>query len=497
MNNTNLIRACLPLNINFALEYQGNKFKGTMTENLNSLVDYIEHGGKVALSIRAKDDGIGEKDELTGQFGGCMGRLQRNESDLLFQLVDYPLNATEIDQGDISHESALHFISVYYPHREKERVHIESCFFSFDLSVWILCLLTALFLFLLLVVRRKMLQSAAKNIGLAGQLLAKIRRGKRHENNITWRQLVLRMRRKRKKKYFLTNVLAHMTRSGSPEYPRSFFKKLVFTLCSLFSLVVVHYFCSYIKTELVTIEPPEIYRTYQDLIENKVAVGFTEGFSDYLSFKFAPPGSQEKILWDFSVRKYGKSILMSANDAINLKKKLFTMTDRKMVLIFGSSLLPQVMKETCKIVCDEKRKVQVKNMLHMMTESIYFFPFAAKDPSAKSVLKGLVYSSNFKGPARGQLRKRLRAYFETGLASKVISAVFGTFLDENLGPGKLDGRAYDTIFKCTDGIILTPEFHVSAVALGNISDFVLYNLALFPLHFLVLLYEKCKFFHGK
>ena len=92
-----------------------------------------------------------------------------------------------------------------------------------------------------------------------------------------------------------------MTQLGSLSSASGLLKKVIFITCSIFSLIVVHFFRSCIKTELVTIHPSELFTSYQDLVDNKVVPVFVKTITDYLDFKFAQPGSLKKTLWDNSL----------------------------------------------------------------------------------------------------------------------------------------------------------------------------------------------------
>lgn len=161
-----LMRVCFPFVFKFALELHGNRFEGFYAKPFNEIISYIGHGHNISATIRAKDDGIGEMDQLTGNFDGCIGRLQRNQSDMMFQFVDYPFNAAGLQQGDVFFDTVVRVLSFYRPRtvNEKDSLKIENCFKSFDWKIWICCFLTTLILYVLLIVRRKIYHRAKYDV---------------------------------------------------------------------------------------------------------------------------------------------------------------------------------------------------------------------------------------------------------------------------------------------------------------------------------------------
>lgn len=288
------IRVCIPFEYPGMVEVRNKHFIGYYAGFINNIFNYVMKGSNFSVELLSKLDGIGEFNSTTGLYGGCFGRLQRNQSDVLKQLVNYPLDIDYTKQGDIGISAEFQFLGVYESRaiEEANSVKIESCFKSFELDVWLICLFIALITYMLLMIRKKISSGIQMTIrrelekfrhDRACHLIALRFSSKSNEHTVhQWKNKFIfksfKVRRKTNN-YFLSNVLAHMLRLGSLNKQSSLFNKLIFTSLSSFSLLVVYYFSSFIKTELVSIDPPEIPTSYKELIDKNINLVFVEGFS--------------------------------------------------------------------------------------------------------------------------------------------------------------------------------------------------------------------------
>lgn len=237
------IRVCNPFEFKGMLEFSGKSFKGAYSSILNNVLDYIMTGNNLTIVIRSKSDGIGELNLTTGFYDGCLGQLQRNESDILTQLVDYPLNVTDTKQGDIGMNALVQFVGLYKPRtiEEVNAVTIVSYFKSFSIDIWLLCIVTALFAYMLLMIRSKIRIKIRTMIELEKEKLKTDRinyffkskfyinssfESKYHRPHRNRRKITLSSKRakiKRINNYFLSNLLRHMLRLGILDKQNNFY----------------------------------------------------------------------------------------------------------------------------------------------------------------------------------------------------------------------------------------------------------------------------------
>lgn len=509
---TSAARACLALTHLGSIEFEDDKFAGPHGAMMNEVIEQVTKKSNFTIDIRAKNDGVGELDPATGEYDGCIGRLQRNESDVLFQLSDYPLNATGVTQGDAGFDATFQYLTFYYPRKSNEvsSTPVESCFKSFDETVWSVCLATLFILYLLIITRSRTVRKLRLNIcrtkwEFSRQLLARMSRS--HSSSTLADDLRIRLAnskptelkesegRRKINEYYMSKLLTHATRFGSLDEPRGTFKKIIFLVCSFYSLLVVHYFGSLINTELVTVEPPDIYRSYQDLIDNKVAVAFLKGIKTELFFESGP---KEKKLWDFSLEKYGRSVIETT--MADIQTTIFAARQilfRKMVFITDSIYMPMSLRECCHGLIDEGRKSRFAPIFSIdKTEEAYnAIPIWSQDESAKPVMKSLLFSDAFRGHPYEHTRKVLRTFFELGLTLEFIERMQNQEMLPQLGfdVGETKSQTYDEIRLCRERILRIPDIDVNAVTFGNFQHFFLFVLLLLFIALLLLGMEA--FYH--
>lgn len=491
----NKMRLCNPFEYKGALEYGGKRFTGAYSGLTNSMLDYMTTKSNISIEIRSKSDGIGELNSTTGLYDGCLGRLQRNESDILTQLVDYPSNIAHTKQGDIGMSGEAQYVGLYEPRtiEEVNSVKIESCFKSFSHEVWLACFLTVLVTYMLLMVRlyviskvRIMIQIDSKNlfndpmsklVGSKFPMSSQIEPYCRTYKQNQWGNYAVFKQPKVMRKTnnnFLFNVLSHMLRFGTLTSKNGLFNKIIFILLSLFSLVVVHYFSSFIKTELVSIFPPEIPQSYKELVMKDVAVVYIDGFPQYKDFKFAPIGSYENILWQRTDAKFETVFWSLEQNANTLSLFVKRLEERKLVLAIDSFLSPMVLYQLCDNLLNKAQVLNLaKTRIFPLSEDSNKIPYIAQDPYIKSISKGLIFSSGFNGYKYIQTRKRVKRFLETGLAIKAILDIHLVDIFKAMRPVPSRDES-NRIRICKSGTIISPEVHLVGIQLENIKYFLLY-----------------------
>ena len=96
------IKICFPFNFLAILQF---------ASPVNELGDYLRHRSNFTFSVQDRDDRVSEMNSSTD---GCIGRMQRNESDGVFQFVNYPLDVTGVQKGDIALENSSGVSTLYY-----------------------------------------------------------------------------------------------------------------------------------------------------------------------------------------------------------------------------------------------------------------------------------------------------------------------------------------------------------------------------------------------
>lgn len=445
----NTLRICSPGDLPGSLEYDGKKFTGAIGYLANEFCHDIVRHENATVSIYSRNEGMGELiDESSGAFDGCLGRLQRNESDMMLREITYPLTATGITQGDMITDSVVQFVSVYRAKPGQTPAQMISSFKSFDLTVWIACLVTLIAGCLLLIIS-----------GWIRKMPRSVRRCKRVERPTSPSH-----------QYKIYQVATHMSATGSMNDPSSVSLTILFITMSLFSLLVLFYFGSIIKTELVVVEPPDYYRSYQDLLDHNVSITFIRILDTYAHFKFAPEGSLEKRLWDASIARIGDERVLFEASETDMSLYARSMISRSLVYVTESLWIGMALNELCPVVANQDAFDKFSLFFAIKTIKVgYGYPIRSQDPNAKVQPKGFVFRKKVDGMLR-RVRGAVIRLFETGLV--VRSTVFAermNYLKNILQWSTANGTDYETVEKCQQSILIMHDPEVHGVNVANMS----------------------------
>ena len=136
-------------------EAAANRFSGLASPILNVIVDAIlKLAGRINQTVEVEPNrGIGEPIKGTDQYDGCIGLLQKNQSDVIFMIMDYPINIVNVSQGLIMGSSVLNIGSTYKM-GGGNAASMLSMFKSFDVPLYCTVCLTLLTIWSLIWVRR-------------------------------------------------------------------------------------------------------------------------------------------------------------------------------------------------------------------------------------------------------------------------------------------------------------------------------------------------------
>ena len=262
-------------------------------------------------------------------------------------------------------------------------------------------------------------------------------------------------------------------------------------LCCIYSfLVLAIYFCGFISTELITVDPPLIYRSYEDLTRAKVSLLYMRGWNTYKAFKFAPENSQKLKLWRMGVKKYGEdNLFFSVEAASDLLMKAQHIIKRQSAMAFDSSFKSLILNDLCAIANDKVIGRKFESIVGKNLHGIQ--PFVLIDAREKLLLKGVIYSEHFRGPLFKSLRDRLITLREIGLTDKVLQLATrtGGWASTLQNGDPKDPNAHGKIRQCMDGIIQVPEVDLQGVTVENVRSFILLCCYVVLSQFFVLLIE--------
>ena len=87
-------------------------------------------------------DKLGDMNQETMMFDGCLGRLQRNESDFQMPYINFPVVAPGLQQGHMAFTSKTTIFSAYSMTDSTSKTDVMDAFQSFSRPLWFLTVFT-------------------------------------------------------------------------------------------------------------------------------------------------------------------------------------------------------------------------------------------------------------------------------------------------------------------------------------------------------------------
>lgn len=489
------IRFCHPRNFKRLIEYDraGNRFNGLVGDPITAAFYTVSKVLNMTVEIQADDAGVGVYRGDLNRYDGCLGEIQMNRSDMILQMNPYPIEIEDVSQGLIFYETSLMFIAAYNKTGEDGQAQLLESFYGFEPNLWGLCFFTWLL--------------------MTGFIIME-------EAFYRW----MRKEPKTKDDNAFYQVVTHCTQVGAiddGELPR----RLLFMSASVFALLVVNYFSSMIKTDLVTIKDPLVFESYDDIIERGAIPMFMRGQS-YRTL-FSEPGAEpyRKKLWDYAIETFGERRIYVDLSAFSflimcvsvLKQKVIALADESIMTIIGTSgcslasrdlgLLPGLTRtlkspklfENMLIAGGatvEERKLMLQyaedNDLLLYSEPEVLVHIA-RDPREQSYNQGLIYTSQNKW-LKKHLEKCTRRMLEVGWIGHEVGGLEKVDLFEGnphvegmLGPSLAKRRP--AVQRCLSKSIIKPDVGYQAVNPRNLTSLMQLTASIYLLLSVLLVCE--------
>ena len=260
--------------------------------------------------------GIGERIGQSNAYSGCIGQVQRGETDLMFYLIDYPNEIENVTQGHVFLDQELGYIGSFH-YAQFKPFTFERGFVSFDLTIWLTILSFLVLLRLFIAIKLRMMRR------FYPQKVRKMRR-----SDYTYR------------------VVTHFTGRGAIE-SNTVTMKTTWMVLSLFSFYISTIFYGLMGTGLVMSEPPLILENYDDLIKYNVKPTFGQELTVHHAFTKAKPGTPEHKLWTWASKKFRKDDLMIDLDFNHLMVNAIESANNQRVFVSMGIILQMVRASVC------------------------------------------------------------------------------------------------------------------------------------------------------
>lgn len=388
MDPIDKINVCVPIKVDHLMYIsKRNKIAGASESVMNNIMDILSQKFNKSITYDAYH-GFGHNvNESTGQFDGCLGRLQSGSSDTMLYAVDYPVDVTNITQGYIVFTEKLGFLGTFpYPRKYNASDFIK-CFSSFDKVIWLIILLSLMVIWFILRWQNR-IHSLRKNKW--GKIRRKGRKASGHKtyiNQICQNSLAF-------------SVICHFLGIGSIEQ-HTIAHRLIFFTLSTFSFVIFAYFESFMNMDIVVITEPLIFKSYSDLIHHKVRPILIADFSDYQHLAHADEKTPGKEFWNWATKEFGPDAIFVQPNSSVLCRGIRDVINYKAVFFTLKSMLMSARSNFCSFVNrDLKSTINAFNI--RMAGKNYTCRLSLVDPelhqtylsfdeSASDVTKGFVW----------------------------------------------------------------------------------------------------------
>lgn len=250
------------------------------------------------------------KDADSEIYDGCIGSLQRNDSDFMatIGLVTFPVKGPNLTQVLVDGSNTMELISGYNRTNASDvtRTQVMDMVFSFSVPLWFLLLFTYVVTFFTLrvaLLRHRKKWAKLRSLWHTKQLsesraAAELVVRKESTSNSWWVTVAC--------------ILKQNAACGCclvANAPIS----ITYTTITILSLYAGFYLTSMIKTDMVVVKPPKTIKSYKEFIDSGRRPAFFEITSDRKDFMFAAEGSLERQIWEIAVaRGINNSVLRSS-----------------------------------------------------------------------------------------------------------------------------------------------------------------------------------------
>ena len=483
-----MLRICHPADFKgfFFYEKKTGQFAGTFSSVFNEPVNLIRQGmsslvNNFSLVIESSAS-LNISQASSENFQGCIPAIQNNRSDLLFALVEYPSRHLNVTQGLTVFDTVLTLGSMYQKDVTGEVAQSLDSFKSFSFAVWFMCLVTFCSLSLLLKVKNYLVNQ-------------------------------------RRNQYNLLCTGTHMMRLNAMS-DVGLIRKIIFLCASLYSLVVVHYFCTLIKTELVTTRDPVVFRSYQDIIDRRVQPVFAEGMSFDVFFSSEDAPQFRRSLWKYATTHFRLEDLYVEMNPVQFFISALAILMETNVVIVDSLVMPVIPASGCPLVARDPRKfVDFCNKISSVSLGPFsadkltverfersnpnfhldhmpgFNFFTAVDPNERSYILSILTNEQMASQIHRSFHATFRKVIEAGLHLHILGRLksfnaIAQFEEINDLFGRTNKSRLHLAQECESCTIIKPDSDFHPLKLQNFQTLFTLMAALMPVFFMILLLEN-------
>jgi hypothetical protein len=340
-------------------------------------------------------------DKESQTYGGCVGSLQQNESDVMFGPLTFLVVSDNITNGVVEGFERVGISSAYINSnmtRDSKQTHVLDMVYAFSNNLWLLLL----FLFLLMLLLLTSSKSLLSGRQMRTVRLAITRAGGRQHKPVSHKKAFIRS---------LTVVVAcilkqHSSTCGSVK--KSF--NLLYLCTSFLGWMCGLFLASKISTEMVVVKPPVVIENYQDILDSGVRPTWSATLTDKDEFENAAEGTMEWKVWHRAIDMGLEDSVLAAKPETVMKHGYNGANGKELFLIqklFGERMFPYAM-------CAFAR---TKNIFSN-TSVLY-----RHDPVSKERLKWNVHNRLMSKDVSKLISNRIQRHFESQILTQAMKYV--------------------------------------------------------------------------
>ena len=391
-------------------------------------------------------------DLATLAYDGCIGSIQRNESDVGMTASENTDYGPHVTLWNIMFFDQTNIATAYNKDNETESrtTGVLNFVSSYTASQWLITLLLMMLILLVFVTVIKM----------------------RATNFAHYRTLV-----QRTVSILLSCFLRHHSSSACSR--RTSLTQYLYTLMTLLGFFTGLFLTSMIKTEVVVMKIPATYNSYQDLVDHDVTPLWVSEMDDQRFFRLADKGSVEHKIWEQAVSRGVNKSVIYANQMISGSLDtalpiLMSIAERKAVGLTNRHFTKIAISNVCAF---------------MRSNGIYpnVNTFTIVDANAATILRVQIGSVFTASSTRDHVRKGMGRKFEMMTFEANILKTYSFFLASNVGN-------VAKVQECMSNLIILPNHAIVPISLHHYQYLILIVAALILLSCRVWLTEqwKCK-----
>lgn len=392
------------------------------------------------------------RDPATNSYDGCIGSMQRNESDFLPIMTVYDDLGSNVRTWVTMFADTAMIGSMYtkksLSHGKATRVLDFLDAYSFTLWMLTGLLMLILSLFFLFDIRIWKRMKMKKLMGC---------------RTAVTKTLDMALGCVLKQHSICANIKLRPMTTG------------IYLLMNLLGFYTGYFLTSMIKTDMIALDPPATYDTYQDLIDNDTIPLWLDEFSTHSSFEFAEVGSNERKIWDRAIERGLNHSMVSAqkvmaSDPGILIDKLFLVADRRAAFLARLVSMTVTVTNTCGLLRQNNLRPGVNG-------------YYRTDPTAQEQLRVM--------PGSLLTDERVRRHVSSAINRK---AEMGILLTEIWQPfsyvvASPTGHVVE-VEECISNVVVMPEHAIQAVLLHYYRDLLMLMACCICLSIIVMFVEK-------